>query len=164
MQKFIQKYTIVQLLEGMEVGAQFPSTNWPLHVTIADTFAVEWNKDGLSERLAGLLAGRKPMTAVAADDELFGPEKQTRVTILDMSQELIALHCDLVALLGDAGAVFNDPQFTEDGFRAHATVQPHARLNKGDTVHFTELSIVDMFPGSDPYQRKILRVMKLSGH
>ncbi|MDO8592030.1 MAG: 2'-5' RNA ligase family protein [bacterium] len=162
-QKFSQKYTIITLLEDMEEGTEFPSTNWPLHVTIADTFAVDWGVNNLREKLSELAAKCKPFKAKAAHDEYFGPEKQTQVTILDMSKELVALHHDAVALLKSAGAVFNDPQYTEGGFRAHATVQSHARLNKGDTVAFENLAIVNMFPNEDPYQRKIMKILRLSG-
>jgi hypothetical protein len=48
----------------------------------------------------------------------------------------------------------NDPQFAKEGFLPHSTVQPHGRLNKGDEVTFSALSIIDMFPNEDPYQRK----------
>lgn len=161
MQPFTQKYTIIQLLEDMSEGTEYPSSNWPLHVTIADTFAIDWDKNYLRKKLEELLASLKPTKAVGGHDEFFGPEKQTQITILDMSKELIDLHYKVVELLESAGAVFNDPQYTKEGFRAHATVQKHARVNKGDTITFNALSIVDMFPNSDPYQRKILKTMRI---
>lgn len=162
-QKFSQKYTIITLLEDMDEGTAFPSNRWPLHVTIADTFAIDGDVNNLREKLSKLVAKCKSFKAKAAHDEYFGLEKQTQVTILDMSKELVVLHHDVVALLKIAGAVFNDPQYTESGFRAHATVQSHARLNKGDKVAFKNLAIVDMFPNEDPYQRKIMKILKLSG-
>jgi hypothetical protein len=158
---FTQKYALVQLLEGMAEGTEYPSSSWPLHVTVADTFAVDWDKNDLRKKLEQLLASLKPATAVGDHDEFFGPEKQTHVTILDMSKELVELHYKVVELLESAGAVFNDPQYAKEGFKAHATIQPHARVNKGDDITFNALTIIDMFPNSDPYQRKILKTMKI---
>jgi len=43
----------------------------------------------------------------------------------------------------------------------HSTVQSYKRLNKGDEVIFSALSIVDFFPDKDPYQRKILAIIPI---
>lgn len=163
MQKFTQKYAIIQLLEVMEEGSEYLSSNWPLHVTIGDTFAVDWENNNLFNKLSELLTMKKPVISKAGDDDYFGPQKQTQVTLLEMNQELTALHRDVVSLLKRFGAVFNDPQYINDGFIAHATVQSRARLQPGDTVSFDRLTIIDMFPGSDPYRRKVLKSIKLLG-
>ncbi len=163
MEKLSQKYTIINLLEEMPEGAEFAASDWPLHVTIVDTYAVDWDNGNLRQKLATLAASCPTVTATGAHDEYFGPAQQTHVTILDMSQELIALHYSVVALLKTAGAVFNDPQYTEAGFRAHITVQPQARIHEGQPVTFNNLTIVDMFPGGDPYQRKVLNIFRLPG-
>lgn len=164
MTKFTQKYTLIQLLEEVEDGYEYSSNNWPLHATIADTFAVEWYKDNLLGKLEELLAKQKIITTQATDFEFFGPEKQIKVTLLERNKELLELHISVVDLLKSAGAIFNDPQFTGTGFLPHATVQRHASLKKGDAVTFTGLSLIDMFPNSDPCQRKLLKTMKLLGN
>lgn len=161
MQKFTQKYTIIALLEEVSEGYEFPSNTWPLHVTIVDTFAVTWTSEELVTKMTEESITFKPATAVAASDEYFGPEKQVHVVILDMSKELIALHYDVLNLLKEGGLTLNDPQYSETGFRAHSTVQAHARVNIGDSLKITNLALVDMFPGEDPYQRKILKIIKL---
>lgn len=159
MQKFSQKYTIIALLEDKKEGFEYASNSWPLHVTIADTFAVEWNENDLSTKLAELISKKTPVTGVADHDEFFGANQGVQVTLLDMSKELVQLHYDVIALLKSCGAVFNDPQYVEEGFRAHATVQPHARLTLGETIIMTKIAVVDMFPNGDPYQRKILKII-----
>jgi hypothetical protein len=40
-------------------------------------------------------------------------------------------------------------------------VQKHARLNEGDAVTFNALTLIDMLPGEDPYQRKVLKTIKI---
>lgn len=162
MSKFTQKYTIVQFLEKIADGTEYSSASWPLHVTIAGTFATDWNKNNLRENLAKLLSAQKPIRAEADEDEYFGPEKQTRVTVLKNTKELQTLHDRVIDLLSDNGAIFNDSQFNGDGFRPHATVQGHARINKGDNIVIDELTIVDMFPDNDPQKRKVLQTIGLS--
>lgn len=161
MQEFTQKYTIIALLEDVDEGSEFSSSSWPLHITIADTFAVTWNTEELIDELATRSKSFKPATAVASHDEYFGPEKHIHVIILDMSKELVALHYEVIKMLKNGGLVLNDPQYAEDGFRAHSTVQPHAKVSIGDTINITNLALVGMFPENDPYQRKILKIIRL---
>lgn len=159
--QFTQKYTIIQLFEGMLEGAQFSSSDWPLHTTIADTFAIDWDVPTMIKRLEELLATHAQATSVAEDDHFFGPEKQTQVVLLQKTDSLVKLHYDVIALLQQGGWKPNDPQFSKEGFLPHATVQKHARLNKGDEVAFNALTIIDMFPNKDAYQRKVIKTIKI---
>lgn len=161
MQTFTQKYTLIQLLENMPEGTEFPSTNWPLHVTIADTFATRWDVITLINKLCELLENHAQTTTIATNDEYFGPGKQTHVMLLNKTDELIALHYDIIALLEQGSVTFNDSKYTKKGFLPHATVQSHARLDRGDLVTFNALSLVDMFPNKDPYQRKIIKTIDI---
>lgn len=163
MQKFSQKYTIIALLEDKTEGFEYASSSWPLHVTIADTFAVELRETDFIKKLSDLISQKKPVTGVADHDEFFGAAQEVQVTILDMSNELVGLHSDVISLLKSCGGILNDPQYSEKGFRAHATVQSHARLVVGDEVTLAKLAVIDMFPDKDPYQRKILKIINLQG-
>ena len=160
MQKFTQKYTIISLLEDKEEGDEYTSNSWPLHVTIADTFSIEMDFSKFIEELSRLAKTFKSAEAVGSYTEHFGIEKQVEVTILDMSKELITLHYEVVKFLKTAGVKFNDPQYTESGFKAHATVQPHAKISIGDKVIINNLALIDMFPNDDAYQRKVLKLIK----
>lgn len=87
---------------------------------------------------------------------------QVQVALLKKTDDLVKLHYDVIECLTQGGWRPNDPQFARDGFMPHSTVQKHARLNKGDEVTFNALTIIDMFPGSDPYQRKVIKTVKLN--
>ena len=160
MQKFTQKYTIISLLDEKEEGYEYTSNNWPLHVTIADTFSIEMDYSKFINKLTRLAKTFKSVVAVGSHTEHFGPEKQVEVTILDASKELITLHYEVVKFLKTAGVKFNDPQYTESGFKAHATVQPHAKISIGDKIILSNLTLIDMYPNKDPDQRKILKLIK----
>ncbi|HYH75139.1 MAG TPA: 2'-5' RNA ligase family protein [Candidatus Saccharimonadales bacterium] len=159
--QFTQKYTIIQLFEAVPEGTQFSWKNWPLHATVVDVFAIDWDVETMITHLQTLLASHATATAVAQDDAFFGPEKQTRVVLLQKTDSLAALHADLVAMLTAGGLQMNNPQFAGDGFVPHSTVQRHGRLHKGDEVSFAAITLIDMFPDQDPYQRKVIKTIAI---
>lgn len=160
MQPFTQKYAIIQLLEEAPEGMEFSASDWPLHITLVDVFAIDWSAQEMAERLTTLLTGRAPASAKAIDNTYFGPSRDVEVTLLDRTDSLATLHNDVHALLERGGLKTNNPQFALEGFRPHATVQEHAALKTGDLVVFEALTIIDMFPGGDPYMRKVLQTIK----
>jgi hypothetical protein len=161
MQKFTQKYTIIQLFEDLPEGTQFSSSSWPLHSTIVDTFAIDWDISTMVKKLEELLSAHEQAKSVAEESEFFGPEKEIQVVLLQKTNDLVKLHGDVVDLLEMGGLKLNDPQFARKGFLPHSTAQKHARLNKGDTVIFDALTLIDMFPNEDPCQRKALKTIKI---
>jgi 2'-5' RNA ligase len=160
-QGFTQKYTIIQLLETIPEGVQFPSADWPLHVTNVDTFAIGWDVPTMIRELEGLLANHPQAASVAESNTFFGSDTQTQVTLLQKTDSLTRLHNDVLALLKNGGLRLNDPQFAGEGFVPHSTVQKQAKLHKGDQVVFNALTIIDMFPDKDPYQRKVLKTIRI---
>ncbi len=161
MKKFTQKYTIVQFFDPIDEGYEYSSDSWPLHSTIVDTFAIDWSVDEMVAKLREQLGSHAPAESVAEDDRFFGENGQVQVVLLNRSESLVNLHLDVLTALVDGGLTLNDPQFARNGFLPHATVQKHSRLNKGDEVKFTALSIVDMFPDEDAYKRKVLKTIKI---
>lgn len=163
MQKFTQKWTIMVLLEQMDEGTEFFWKNWPQHITLVDIFSVDWNHANILEKLESLLANQKVFKVVVADDTSFGSlENPIPVTLFEKSTELQSLHGDIIELLKNAGAIFNNPQYIGDGFVAHSTIQKDKHLNIGDVVDVRELTIVDMFPHEDGLRRKIYKNIRFS--
>lgn len=162
MNRFSQKYAIVHFFDSVNEGYEYSSDNWPLHTTIVDTFAIGWSVDEMVARLVELLMNYVWADSEVEGDGYFGENGQVRVVLLDRSDSLVALHRDVVRVLENGGLVLNDPQFAGDDFLPHATVQKNSRLHKGDKVRFTALSVVDMFPGGDPYRRKVLKTIKIT--
>lgn len=161
MGRFTQKYTIVQFFEDIEEGCVYPSNSWPLHSTVVDTFGLKWSIDEMVAKLTDSLKNRAAADSEAGGDKFLGENGQVQVVLLGRTESLIKLHLDVLETLEDGELALNDPQFARDGFLPHATVQKHARLNKGDKVRFTALSIIDMFPNEDPYMRKVSKTIKI---
>jgi len=161
MQNFTQKYTIIQLFEDISEGTQFSSDNWPLHSTLVDTFAIGWNVPTMIRNLEKLLTNMSAATSIVEGDTFFGLNQTTQVALLRKSDSLLKLHNDVVTILQKGDLKLNDPQFAGTGFVPHSTVQKHARLHEGDQVIFDALTIIDMFPDESPYQRKVLKTIKI---
>lgn len=161
MQKFTQKYTIICLLEDIKEGYEYPSSKWPLHTTLADTFSIDKSIHELEDLLDRIAASSRGTELVATHSEFFGPTQEIKVTIYEKNEGIKKLHYDIVEALQDLGVAFNDPQYTKDGFKPHSTVQSHAEVKVGDIVRVNNLAIVDMFPNKDPFQRKILKKVSL---
>lgn len=156
---FSQKYTIIQLFEDTPEGTQFTASSWPLHATIVDTFAIDWDVATMTQQLQALLQNVQPFESHALRQVSLGPNRETPVILLEKTDELVRLHYAITDMLSGGSLKLNEPGFAHDGFLPHATIQKHATLHPGDTVLFSALSIIDMFPDGDPYARKVLKTM-----
>lgn len=142
----------------IESGVRFHMSDWPLHVTIADVFAIDRTGSMIDMKLASLLSEIKAVEVIAVSDELLG---ETPVVLLEKIQRLQKLHDSIATLLKENGAIFNNPEFTYDGFLPHSTIQKSGRLHIGDKITIDSVSLIDMFPGGDWQQRKVLMTFKL---
>ena len=158
---FTQKYALIQLFEPVPEGTVYDWKDWPLHVTIADVFAIDWDVPTMTQKLTDLLDTMQSVVATVQDDTFFGENGGVRVALIERTDELAKLHYDVVELLEHGGWKPNSPEYSRAGFLPHSTVQKHARLNRGDKVVFDALTLIDFFPGSDPYKRKVVKTIKL---
>ncbi len=150
---YSQKYTILAFLQPKIVGDEFQMTEWPLHVTLADVFAINMTED-LKAALRTLLTNELAVSTKASRDTTLG---ETSVVLLEKNKALLSLHTRIIDLLQSHGAIFNSPEFTRDGFLPHCTIQKSARLREGDVVTISTISLIDMFPDRDWTKRKVLQ-------
>lgn len=134
-------------------------SDWPLHVTLADVFAMDRIDIDLEDRIVKLLTNTSVVEAFAKEDSVLG---ETPVVILEKSKELLRLHYELINILTDCGAVFNNPEFTKDGFIPHCTIQNAKKINIGDQLLLSTISLIDMFPNNDWSKRKVLRMFTIN--
>jgi len=161
MQKFTQKYTIICLLEAIEEGFTYSSSGWPLHTTFVDTFAIDWDIETIKQKLEDISHVIKSATIKGVRDEYFGQNKEVHVILLEKNSDMKDIHYRLLDQLKPGNLKLNDPQFSEDGYRPHATVQKHAQVRIGDEVKINNLALIDMFPDENPYLRKVLKIVNL---
>lgn len=157
---YSQKYTIAHFIHPVTAGYEFHMSAWPLHVTLADTFTIDRQGSSIDTKLAALLRKLPTATTAAKSDTVLGT---TAVTLLERTSSLYNLHDSLVSLLEENSATFNNPDFIRSGFLPHCTIQKTARLNAGDQITISSLALVDMFPGGDWQQRRILATLPVGG-
>jgi hypothetical protein len=155
---YSQKYALVYFISPIKNGVQFHMSEWPLHITIADVFAIDRHKTDIDAKLAILLTQIKTVETNVTNNTTLGT---TPIILLDRKPSLVKLHTDIASLLEENGAVFNNPEFTRDGFLPHSTIQKNGRLRIGDNVTIDSVSLVDMFPDDNWEQRKVLATFKL---
>lgn len=158
---YSQKYTIVQFLEPIQLQQTFSMEEWPLHITLADVFAIKLDETLIAE-LASHLSSRECVTTESMQEAQLGDQNNsTKVTLIKNTPELQSLHDELIDFLQAHDAVFNSPQFTRDGFLPHSTHQRHAHLETRNKINISELSLVDMFVDNNWKLRKVLKSFNL---
>lgn len=160
--KFAQKYTIVQLLENVPEGVEYDWRDWPLHVTMADIFAIDWDVATMMAKMSELLADQPQFTSVAKGGFCLG-DKGMPVMLLEPRKELKQLHFDVINMLEPGNVRLNTPQYIKEGWLPHSTIQRYAGLKPGDIVTFKALTLIDMFPNQNGYRRKIIKTIPFAG-
>jgi 2'-5' RNA ligase len=150
------RLVVVLPLVPLALGDGWALNDWPLHVTIVPTFETESTAADVGAALMPLLAGRARFTVLAGFDEGFGRAADIPVTIIEPSSELVELHASLVSAVKSGGGVFDDPDFVEDGYRAHVTKTRHAAVLPGDSLELAQIAIVDMAPQGDARLRHVV--------
>jgi 2'-5' RNA ligase len=156
MPKFTQKYVLVHTIKDLPDGYEYSMADWPLHVTLADVFSIQGDYKDLLRELRECLDGRRPVKAKVIGDEWFGCNKDVHVKLIGKTSDLQKLHETVLGILVGYGAVFNNPEYTKEGFRPHSTVQKTENLEIGDYVVFDSITLIDMYPDGNPYRRRVL--------
>lgn len=146
----------MHFINPLATGCRFGMSEWPLHITLADVFAVDRQGSDIDSKLTHLCKQKAAIIIKAANDSKLG---ETPVVIFDKSDELFKLHSDIISLLEESRAIFNKPDFTKSGFVPHSTIQDGKRLGIGDRVVIDSISLVDMFPDNNWQQRKVLATL-----
>lgn len=132
--------------------------NWPLHVTLADVFAMD-DINALDNAISSAIEDIRPFDVSVLDDAVLG---ETPVKLLDKSATILDLHERVVDALDQLRTVFNTPAFTRAGFLPHITQSTTGLVEQESQVSISSLSLIDMFPGDDWQQRKVLATWPLS--
>lgn len=162
MAEFTQKYTIVHLLKDLPSGHEYSMKDWPLHVTLADVFAINGKWSDLFDDLGRSLNQETTFFSKVIVNDLFGENRSVRVKLLENTKELQNLHEKIVDVLERHGVEFNSPQYTRAGFKPHSTDQIEGSVQIGDVVEFGSITLIDMFPNENPYQRRILGTIRFA--
>ncbi len=158
----MQKWAIASLLEDAEDGSEFYYTDFPLHVTLAGVFAT--NKSGyeLAAEMAAILLNQHPIKIEADKKDMFGPNKDVAVMKIKKSPELMALYNSIYRWLEKTGIRYNSPEYQGEGYLPHSTFQKSCSLEEGAIRILRSVSLIDLYPNSNGYMRKISKTIELT--
>ena len=161
--KYTQKYTIVCFFSAQDAAPNFPSSDWPLHVTVLGTFKTDWPIDKLARELEKLASTVAAFDVTPTEQAMLGPDKDVPVKLLRLDGGILALHNKLLELSDDGSFVYNTPEFVGQGFLPHATDQKDDSVKIGQKYRLSSISLVDMFPSGDHMRRVIIDTFALKG-
>lgn len=162
MTQYTQKWTLAALFDPLDDGTQYHMSEWPLHTTLADVFAVDFTRTPLLQELEILIANIPSLTVRPLRNAQLGdPDSPVDVTLLEPTSELTSLHTNIIDLLEKHGAIFNTPEYTRKGFLPHVTVRSKQFLKPDTELHIKSISLIDLFPNGDWRQRKVVRTFTL---
>lgn len=156
-----QKYVIVHFIDKSKVPTEFPSSEWPLHVTLLANFTLGKPIEQLDSELKKFALQEKPYDIMANGKALFGPKQNVKVSLIQPNDNIQKMHETLSSIVSGFGAVFDEPAFIGEGFRPHATIQINHRLSNKQLVELNDFTLVDMFPDSNINRRRIIETYKL---
>lgn len=142
----MSRLVVVLPLAPLQQGERFEVAEWPLHITVLPPFLTQAKPEHITSVLEGIASACGPIVGVADEDALFGRRHNIPVTVMAPNAALTQLHRALIEALRPFGAEPDEPAFTGNSFRAHVTVKGERRIHPGDTVHLTQLALVDMVP------------------
>jgi hypothetical protein len=151
---------IVHLVEAFDSGLIFNRSAWPLHITLIPWFKCK-NKDMLSARLHKTSARISAFTAMVADEQMFGPNKNIAVNVFQTQTQLRDLHEKLADSLKVQGVEFQESHYMFDKFRAHITRQTSDNRHKdpGDEINVDNFCLAELI---SPTECIILEQFKLT--
>lgn len=156
LKEYSQKYTVVCFFAAQNAANNFSASDWPLHVTILDTFKTDWPLNKLTGELEELASTIAAFDVTPTESAMLGPEKNVPVKLLLLNKDLLTLHNKLLELSDKGSFVYNTPEFVGPGFLPHATDQKNGSVKIGQKYHLDSISLVDMFPGGDHTLRAIV--------
>ena len=155
-EQYSQKYTVVCFFNPQETSNNFPASEWPLHVTVLDTFKTEWQLSTLSKALGEVAATIAPFDTVPIQKAMLGKDKNVPVKLLQIRGAISTLHSKLMNLVDKGSFIFNTPEFVGSGFLPHATDQEDSQVEVGKPYRLGSISLVDMFPNNDHTRREVV--------
>lgn len=159
--EFSQKWAVAAFFNELPDGLEFSWDEAPLHATLAGVFAISFPGVEIAGLLEKCVDYFERFTVTGGPTEQWGSIK---VTTLNYSEKFEELYLAVQNTMSRHGAVFNEPQYLRAGFKPHVTQQKAGRLESGHSKDIASVSLVDMFPGSDAYRRRILKTIKLKSN
>lgn len=155
------RFAVCAFVDQVEPGSEHPRGQLPLHVTLLGPFSTTAELEQIVGVVGGAIAGMAPIGIRVGDDELFGPNRDIEVSLLDDDAEVTDAHRLILDASRFIRARLDSPEYAGDGFRAHVTVLPDDRLERGEVHELDEIAIVEFGPEARRDIRRIGALIRL---
>jgi hypothetical protein len=143
-----EKFLPAFFVDVVELGQEFKSGELPLHMTYFPPVQAPFDIQ-TATKLRRLINPLKPFTATVGESDLFGPDRDIHVKLIEHSPQLLAVHRRLVATFQDLP---HDPKYLMP-YTPHIAMDVHdTRIKTGDTIEMGGLSIVEKLPYKGVWQ------------
>lgn len=132
------KFLPAFFLDMIPKGYEFQSGKWPHHVTLFPPLEEPYDPT-FGEQLRGELNHHYPFIVRTAHEAFFGPDRTTKVRLLEPSLSLQEVHYLIEKAIGD---IDHDDTYREP-YNPHITVEQFDDVPKGRSIFIAGLSIVE---------------------
>lgn len=135
---------VVAPLSRLDVGARYPRSAWPAHLTLAPNFHVDMSPTRFLSSVRAVCVGIEPMKIRFDGAALFGPEQDVPVQVVD-SAEVVAMHVRLAdALEAYPGFAAAEPMYWRAGYRPHVTHVAALSTPQGSEAALEHVAVAEL--------------------
>lgn len=135
-------------VEPVQLGEEFPSGEWPLHMTYFPPVEMTL-RPVHAEQLRRYVNPMEPFMATIGEDDKFGPKRDIPVRHLEHTPQLMAVHRKILAVFQSLpyNAQYRMP------YNPHISIdKDDHRAQKGDTIEIGGFSIAEKREGHATWQ------------
>ncbi|MBI5161849.1 MAG: 2'-5' RNA ligase family protein [Micrococcales bacterium] len=133
---------VVAFLDDLPLGAEFEPGEQPVHLTLVPRTSTDAELGQLEAAIESALAAFGPLEIEGGDDELFGPDHDVEVTLVEDDGTLASVHRELLRALRPLGMRVLAPPFVGAGFRPHVTVRGDERIERGERLTLDAVALL----------------------
>lgn len=139
MKKFLISLPIDAVVPGGVYGTL------PSHCTVLQPFETKRTAEDITYAVKQVCRNTRPLELNAAGRELFGPDCDVPVTMLERTPALVNLHLEVTTAIEHEGGKILDPEWAKDGYRPYVS-DFHGRRYSGQGYLADKLAVIEFFP------------------
>ena len=135
---------IVASLGSLTVGTSFPTSRFPLHVTLVPPFHVDCELTTLIAVVKVVARKTGRVLAEVIGQEQFGPDADIPVALIRPIESVLNAHSRLTEALRPLGWAAKEPHYNGEGFRRHITATDDRHVSLGEQFLLNQIAVIEM--------------------
>jgi hypothetical protein len=139
----MQKFGITIFIDKKPNNFEFMAGDWPLHITVIDSFETSMDKKELIRALKDCLSKFKINSTHIISFDNFGPNKDIPVARVELTRDLRLIHNSIVGILESEKTNFKIPFLLKENYRPHITMDNSFKFEVGKEIAIKSISLID---------------------